>query len=100
MSGFAQYYVGFLQDLWKNIGEWFLRHISIIVKIFYGDWWDTGGYFDELGNAISGWNALDYIAFILVLLINIAFIGLLVVLLYQLIRRFFKFAKREIDKDA
>ena len=47
MSGFAQYYVGFLQDLWKNIGEWFLRHISIIVKIFYGDWWDTGGYFDE-----------------------------------------------------
>ena len=100
MSGFAQYYVGFLQDLWKNIGEWFLRHISIIVKIFYGDWWESGGYFDELGNAISGWNALDYIAFILVLLINIGFIGLLVVLLYQLIRRYVKFAKREVDKDA
>ncbi len=100
MSGFAQYYVQFLGDLWNNICEWFIAHISIIVKIFYGDWGEANGYFPAIGDAIGSWNALDYIAFILVLIINIGFIGLLIVLLYQLIRRYVKFVKREVDKDA
>lgn len=100
MSNFAQYYVNFLGDLWNNICEWFIQHISIIVKVFYGDWWNSNGYFMSLGDAIGSWNALDYIAFIIVLIINIGFIGLLFVLLYQLIRRYIKFVKREVDKDA
>ena len=100
MSNFAQYYVNFLGDLWNNICEWFIQHISIIVKVFYGDWWNSNGYFMSLGDAIGSWNALDYIAFIIVLIINIGFIGLLFVLLYQLIRRYVKFVKREVDKDA
>ncbi len=100
MSGFAQYYVQFLSDLWNNICAWFLAHISIIVKIFKTDWFDNGGYFDKLGDAIGDWKVLDYIAFILVLIINIGFIALLVVLLYQLLRRYIKFVKREVDKDS
>ena len=100
MQGFAQYYVQFLADLWKNIGEWFMAHINIIVKIFYKDWGEAGGYFDSLGNAIGTWNALDYIAFILVLIINIGFIAIAIVLLFQLIRRYVRFVKREIDKDT
>ncbi len=100
MQGFAQYYVQFLQDLWKNITEWFMAHINILVKIFYGDWANSGGYFDSLGNAISTWNALDYIAFILVLIINIGFIAVLIVLLFQLIKRYIRFVRREIDKDT
>ena len=100
MQGFAQYYVQFLQDLWKNITEWFMAHINIIVKIFYGDWANSGGYFDSLGNAIGTWNALDYIAFILVLVINIGFIAVLIVLLFQLLKRYIRFVRREIDKDT
>ncbi len=100
MQGFAQYYVQFLKDLWKNIGEWFMAHINIIAKIFYKDWAQSGGYFDSLGNAIGTWNALDYIAFILVMIINIGFIAILIVLLYQLIRRYVRFVRREIDKDT
>ena len=100
MSGFAQYYVQFLSDLWSNICEWFVMHISIIVKVFKGDWYDNGGYFSKLTDVVSKWNALDYIAFILVLIINIGFIGLLVVLLFQLIKRYVKFVKREVDKDS
>ena len=100
MQGFAQYYVQFLQDLWKNISEWFMAHINIIVKIFYGDFANSGGYFDSLGNAIGTWNALDYIAFILVLVINIGFIAVLIVLLFQLLKRYIRFVRREIDKDT
>ena len=100
MSGFARYYVQFLSDLWNNICEWFIAHITIIVKIFKGDWFDNGGYFSKLGESIATWSALDYIAFILVLIIDVGFIGLLVVLLYQLLKRYIKFVKREVDKDS
>ena len=100
MGGFAQWYIQFLSDFWNNICEWFLLHISIIVKIFKTDWWDSNGYFNTLSNAMGSWNALDYIAFILVLIINIGFIALLFVLLFQLLKRYIKFVKREIDKDS
>ena len=100
MSGFARYYVQFLSDLWGNIQEWFIAHITIIVKIFKGDWFDNGGYFPKLGESIATWSALDYIAFILVLIIDVGFIGLLVVLVYQLVKRYVKFVKREVDKDS
>ena len=100
MNGFAQYYVTFLGDLWNNIVEWFQNHIAIIVEVFYGDWAGAGGYFQKLNTAIGSWNALDYIAFILVVIIDLAFLFLLIVLLVQLIRRYIKFNKREIDKDS
>lgn len=99
MSGFSQFYIQFLSDLWRNICECFSMFWSIIVKIFYGDWADNG-YINSFMNAIGTWNALDYIAFILVLIINVGFIALLVVLLFQLIKRYIRFVKREVDKDS
>ena len=100
MSGFAQWYVRFIGALWNNICEWFMAHVNILVEIFYRDWVETGGYYDGFKNAIGDWNALDYIVFILVLIINIGFIVLLFVLIFQLLRRYIKFSKREIDKDS
>lgn len=99
MNGFSQFYIQFLSDLWRNICECFSMVWNIIVKIFYGDWADNG-YFNTFMNSISTWNALDYIAFILVLIINIGFIVLLLILLFQLVRRYVRFVKREVDKDA
>lgn len=99
MNGFSQFYIQFLSDLWKNICECFSMLWSIIVKIFYGDWAENG-YINTFMNAIGTWNALDYIAFILVLIINVGFIVLLVILLFQLIRRYIRFVKREVDKDS
>ncbi len=99
MSGFSQFYIDFLGQLWRNIGEWFKLHWAIIVKIFYGDWAENG-YINSFTNAIGDWNALDYIAFILVFIINIGFIALLLILIVQLIRRYVRFVKREVDKDA
>ncbi len=99
MNGFSQFYIQFLSDLWRNICECFSMVWNIIVKIFYGDWADNG-YANTFMNSISTWNALDYIAFILVLIINIGFIILLLILLFQLVRRYVRFVKREVDKDA
>lgn len=97
MSKFARFYVEFLKDLWNNIVEWFELHIEIIKKVFYGDW---SGYFESLGNSIGDWGVLDYIAFILVLVINIGFLALFVILIFQLLRRYIRFVRREIDKDT
>lgn len=97
MDKFASYYVSFIEALWNNITEWFMAHVNIIVKIFYKDWVN---YFNALGSSISKWGVFDYIAFIFVLIINIGFVGLAVVLLFQLVKRYFKFVKREVDKDS
>ena len=99
MSGFSQFYIQFLQELWSNICECFALLWSIIVKIFYGDWAENG-YANLFMNEIPNWNVLDYIAFIIVLIINIGFIALLAVLLFQLIKRYVRFVKREVDKDS
>ena len=99
MSGFSQFYVEFLGDLWRNICDIFASLWDIIASIFYKDW-AVNGYFDTFLRHSGDWNALDYIAFILVLIINIGFLALLAVLLFQLIRRYVRFVKREIDKDS
>ncbi len=99
MNGFSQFYIEFLGRLWSNICSIFETLWGIIVRIFYGDW-AGNGYANIFMNHIGTWNALDYIAFILVLIINIGFVTLLFVLLFQLIKRYIRFIKREVDKDA
>ena len=99
MSGFSQFYIQFLGDFFNNIVEGFQLIGSIFVKAFYSDWADNG-YIDSFTNAIGDWNALDYIVFIFVLIVNVGFIVLLIVLLFQLLKRYIRFAKREVDKDA
>ena len=99
MSGFSQFYIQFLGDFFNNIVEGFKLIGSIFVKAFYSDWADNG-YLDTFTNSIGDWNALDYIVFIFVLIVNVGFIVLLCVLLFQLLRRYVRFVKREVDKDA
>ena len=103
MTGFSQFYIQFIQQLWYNFCDIFVSLWKIIENIFYHDWADENiGYIPLLQNSITeyNWNALDYIAFILVLVINVGFVVLFLVLLVQLIRRYIKFVKREVDKDA
>ena len=96
MRGFAQFYLEFLGQLWNNIVEGFKIFASLFTKAFYGD----NGYINAFTNAIGAWNVFDYIAFIIVLIVNVGFIALLVILLVQLLRRYIHFNKRELDKDV
>ena len=99
MTEFARYYYNFLKAFFKNFGAFF----SSIGKAF-GKWFGTDirNYFRDLADASihnSEWNALDWIAYIVVLFINIAFIVLLVTLVVILCKRYNKFRGREIEKD-
>ena len=100
MNGFSQFYIEFLGDLWDNIcHRFYLFWVEIVGAIFYGDW-ANNGYLTLFSNYNATWNALDYVAFILVLIINVGFIALFLILLFQFLRRYIRFVKREIDKDA
>ena len=99
MSEFARYYYNFLKAFFKNFGTFF----SSIGKAF-GKWFGTDikNYFKDLADASihnSEWNALDWIAYVVVLFINLAFIVLLITLIVILCKRYNKFRGREIEKD-
>lgn len=99
MSGFSQFYIQFLGELWDNICESFSTFWGIFVKAFYLDWADNG-YYQRFTSAIVNWNMLDYIAFIVVLIVNVGFIVLLLTLVIQLLRRYIHFNKKEMEKDT
>ncbi len=99
MTGFTQFYLRFLEQLWGNICYFFATIGDLFARIFYKDW-AVDGYYQLFVENIANWSVLDYIAFIFVLIINIGFIALVVFLLYLLIKRYVRFTKKEIEKDT
>lgn len=99
MTGFTQFYIRFLEQLWNNIVHFFTTIGDLIARMFYKDW-AVDGYYQLFIENSATWNVLDYVAFIFVLIINIAFVGLIIFLLYLLIKRYVRFVSREIDKDT
>ncbi len=99
MTGFTQFYIRFLEQLWNNIVHFFATIGDIFARMFYKDW-AVDGYFQLFSEYSANWNFLDYVAFIFVLIINVAFVGLILFLLYLLLKRYVRFAAKEIDKDT
>lgn len=99
MKEFAKYYVNFLKTFFKNAGRFFINIGHAFKKWFYTD---IKGYFSDLKQASvnnSYWKIGDWIVYIVVLFINLAFIALLVTLVVLLIKRHARFRRREIEKD-
>lgn len=99
MTGFTQFYIRFLEQLWNNIVQFFTTIGDIFARMFYKDW-AVDGYYQLFVEHSANWNFLDYVAFIFVLIINIAFIVLIIYLLFLLIKRYVRFTAKEIDKDS
>lgn len=99
MTGFTQFYIRFLEQLWNNIVYFFVTIGDLIARIFYKDW-AVDGYYQLFIENSANWNVLDYVAFIFVLIINVGFVALIIFLLYLLIKRYIRFTKKEIDKDT
>lgn len=99
MTGFTQFYIRFLEQLWNNIVHFFTTIGDIFARMFYKDW-AVDGYYQLFIEHSANWNFLDYVAFIFVLIINIAFIGLIIYLVFLLVKRYIRFTAKEIDKDT
>jgi len=97
MADFARYYIEFIQQLFINIWQYIQNRWWIPFRVALVD--DIRGYIEQLTTAIVDFNALDWVLLILVFMVNIAFITFLVIRIFQLLRRYIRFAKREIEKD-
>lgn len=96
MVEFARYYIDFIKELFSNIGKFFGRLFQAFADLFFND---IRTYFNIFANESKYFNALDWIASIIVILINSAFIIFIAIRLFQLLKRYIKFTKSEVEKD-
>ena len=99
MAEFTKFYIQFLEQLWNNIVYFFATIWDLIARMFYKDW-AVNGYFQLFTESTANWTVLDYVAFIIVLIINIGFVGLAIYLLFLLLKRYIRFTSKEVDKDT
>lgn len=96
MVEFARYYINLIRQFFANIGEFFRRLFEAFTDFFFKGLVD---FFNNFIMASASFNLLDWVIAFLVLLVNLAFIVFLVLRVYQFLRRYIKFMKKEIEKD-
>ena len=96
MVNFSRYYIDFLQQLIGNFLDLIKSIFNAIIK-FFGT--DIKGYFDTLIAYSNNFKVLDWIAYVLVFLINIGLVVLLVILIVYIIKRKKRFKKKQFEKE-
>ena len=96
MTEFASFFVEFLWALIKNIGNFFASIGIAFYNLFVRD---VKEYFTILGNHSDRFDALGWIFFILVALVNTVFVSFLIYRLIQLIRRYIVYRAKNVEKD-
>jgi len=97
MINFSKYFIGFLRTFFHNVGEFLETLWEAFSNALFKD---IVGYFEDLINESNGFGVLGWICEIIVMLIMIAFVTFLVLRVYQLVRRYIRFTRREVEKDA
>lgn len=96
MANFASYYVEFLwtwlQNVWYFISQFFYNIYKLLIK-------DAIDYCVNLGEHVASFDVWGWICLIIVSIANIALLFFICYRLVQLIRRYFIFRAREVDKD-
>lgn len=98
MQEFAKNYINFLGEFFRNIGKFFKGIGTAFADAFFND---IVNYFKTyLFEGSGNFNFIDWLCAIVVVTINIAFVVFLFLRLFQLLRRYIRFSRREIEKDA
>ena len=96
MAEFAKYYVEFLKALGTNIW-YFFRDIGLaFYNIFIGD---AIEYFKLLGQYVGNFNVLGWVMLIIASALHIVLAFFIIYRIVQLIRRYFIFRSKEVEKD-
>ena len=96
MVNFCQYYVDFIQQFIHNIVALIKSIFGAIFK-FFGK--DIAGYFNSLLSYSNKFNALDWICYVVVFLINIGLICFVIVFLVYVIKRKLRIKKKQFEKE-
>lgn len=96
MVRFSQYYVDFIQRLITDIGDFIKTIYNAIADLLFHN---IIGYFETLITSSSRFNALDWICYVLVFLINLGFIVFCVLRIIQFIRRRRRYRRKQFEKE-
>ena len=96
MREFSNYYFELIRQFFTNAWE-FIKSVFGAIGKFFGE--DVAGYFKLLADNVGGFNIFEWFCLIVVGVINAVFITFLVLRIWQIIRRYFIFRRKEVDKQ-
>ena len=96
MVEFSRFYINFISEVFTNIGNFFKDLFKAIADFFY---YDIKKYVEDFISRIEHFTMVDWLIAIVVGLINLVFITFLLIRFVQLLRRYIRFRKREVEKD-
>lgn len=99
MAEFSKYFISFLKKFFENFLDWFKTLFSLFSKIFYS--YPKQYINDIMTSCVNNENfkVLDWIVLVLVSIVLVIFFGLVIVVIFQFLRKYIRFRKREIEKD-
>ncbi len=99
MAEFSKYFISFLKKFFGNFLDWFKTLFSLFSKIFYS--YPKQYINDIITSCVNNENfkVLDWIVLVLVSIVLVIFFGLVIVVIFQFLRKYIRFRKREIEKD-
>lgn len=99
MAEFSKYFISFLKKFFENFLDWFKTLFSLFSKIFYS--YPKQYINDIIRSCVNNENfkVLDWIVLVLVSIVLVIFFGLVIVVIFQFLRKYIRFRKREIEKD-
>ena len=95
MVEFARYYINFIRKFFEDIGKFFSTLLKAFTDLIFKNTQENYQLFLE---ASQRYSVLDWIIGFLVIIMNLIFIGFLVMKLSQFLGRYIKFVKTEIEK--
>ena len=99
MAEFSKYFISFLKKFFENFLDWFKTLFSLFSRIFYS--YPKQYINDIITSCVNNENfkVLDWIVLVLVSIVLVIFFGLVIVVIFQFLRKYIRFRKREIEKD-
>jgi len=97
MEQFAQWFINLFKNMMENI--WlFIKTICLAIYKFIVI--DLVTYATDFVAYSKSFTGLDWFVAIIALILLGVLIAMIIVLLFQVIRRYFKFSKKELDKET
>ena len=96
MIDFSRYYIEYIGILLGNIADFFVGFFNIFKKIIIED---IPYYFTFTIDQAKNFNFIEWVALVVVTLINLAVFVFLALKIIQLLRRYFIFRRKEMDKQ-
>lgn len=99
MAEFSKYFISFIKKFFENFLDWFKTLFSLFSKIFYS--YPKQYINDIITSCVNNENfkVLDWIVLVLVSIVLVIFFGLVIVVIFQFLRKYIRFRKREVEKD-